>query len=91
MRASVLGGAFLRPAASRVTQSCLCGLFCTGGTLQDPGELPQGRSSSGNSTREIVSPIEVGLFAGAVDLEKYPFFVRLMVKLMKAETGNFRD
>jgi len=41
--------------------------------------------------REIVSPIEVGLFAGAVDLEKYPFFVHLMVKLMKAETGNSRD
>jgi len=66
--------------------------FALGGTLKE--ETPETRRKAEAalaSVRETVSPIEVGLFAGAVDLEKYPFFVRLMVKLMKAETGDFRD
>lgn len=66
--------------------------FALGGTLKE--ETPENcrKAEAALATvRERVSPIEVGLFAGVVDLEKYPFFVRLMVKLMKAETGNFRD
>lgn len=66
--------------------------FALGGTLKE--ETPENcrkAEAALASVRETVSSIEVGLFAGVVDLEKYPFFVRLMVKLMKAETGDFRN
>jgi menaquinone-dependent protoporphyrinogen oxidase len=41
--------------------------------------------------REMVSPVDVGLFAGAMDYSKLPFLLRLVMKAMKAEEGDFRD
>ena len=41
--------------------------------------------------REVVQPVEVGLFAGAMDYSKLPFILRLMMKAMKAPQGDFRD
>jgi len=41
--------------------------------------------------REIVQPVDVGLFAGVMDSSKLPFILRLMMKAMKAPEGDFRD
>ena len=38
-----------------------------------------------------VQPVDVGLFAGAMDSRKLPFLLRLVVKAMKAPQGDFRD
>ena len=40
---------------------------------------------------EMVQPVDVGLFAGAMDYSKLPFILRLMMKAMKAPQGDFRD
>jgi menaquinone-dependent protoporphyrinogen oxidase len=41
--------------------------------------------------RSVVSPMDVGLFAGAMDCSKLSFLLRLVMKAMKAEDGDFRD
>lgn len=47
-----------------------------------------------DSVREkvpAVQPVDVGLFAGAMDPKKLPLVARLMLKAMKAPAGDFRD
>jgi len=41
--------------------------------------------------REIVQPVDVGLFAGVMDYGKLPFLFRLMMKGMGTPEGDFRD
>jgi menaquinone-dependent protoporphyrinogen oxidase len=41
--------------------------------------------------RDLVQPVDVGLFAGAMDYAKLPFIFRLMMKAMKSPEGDFRD
>jgi len=41
--------------------------------------------------REVVQPVDVGLFAGVMDYSKLPFTFRLMMKAMKSPEGDFRD
>lgn len=41
--------------------------------------------------RELVQPVDVGLFAGAMDYSSLPFILRLLMKAMKAPQGDFRD
>jgi len=41
--------------------------------------------------REIVQPVDVGLFAGAMDYDKLPFIFRLMMKTLGTPEGDFRD
>jgi menaquinone-dependent protoporphyrinogen oxidase len=38
-----------------------------------------------------VQPVGIGLFAGAMDYEKLPLPMRLIMKGMKAQEGDFRD
>ena len=38
-----------------------------------------------------IQPVDVGLFAGAMDYKKHPLPLRLIMKGMKAEEGDFRD
>jgi menaquinone-dependent protoporphyrinogen oxidase len=38
-----------------------------------------------------IQPVNVGLFAGALTYETLPFLLRLMLKAMKSEEGDFRD
>ena len=38
-----------------------------------------------------VQPVDVGLFAGKMDFKTIPFLLRLIVKAMKSEEGDFRD
>ena len=41
--------------------------------------------------REMVQPVDVGLFAGVMDYSKLSFVFRLMMKVMGATEGDFRD
>ena len=41
--------------------------------------------------RDLVQPVDVGLFAGAMDYSKLPFILRLVMKAMKSPKGDFRD
>jgi menaquinone-dependent protoporphyrinogen oxidase len=41
--------------------------------------------------REMVQPVDVGLFAGAIDYDKLPFVYRMLIKAMKVPEGDFRD
>ena len=41
--------------------------------------------------REIVQPVDVGLFAGAMDYGKLSFIFRLVIKAMKVPEGDFRN
>ena len=41
--------------------------------------------------RDLVQPVDVGLFAGVMDYAKLPFILRLMMKMMKAPEGDFRN
>lgn len=41
--------------------------------------------------RELIEPVQVGLFAGAIDRSKLSFPMRLMLKVMNAEEGDWRD
>lgn len=39
----------------------------------------------------IITPVDIGLFAGAVKPDKLKLFWRLLVKLMRVPEGDFRD
>jgi len=41
--------------------------------------------------REMVQPVEVGLFAGAMNYSKLALPMRLMMKAIKSPEGDFRD
>ena len=41
--------------------------------------------------REKLAPVDVGLFAGAMDYGKLPFVFRLLMKAIKSPEGDFRD
>jgi menaquinone-dependent protoporphyrinogen oxidase len=41
--------------------------------------------------RALVKPASEGLFAGVMNLKKLPLFERLMIKMMKAPEGDFRN
>ena len=41
--------------------------------------------------REVLQPVDVGLFAGVMDYSKLSFLLRLMMKKMKSPEGDFRD
>jgi menaquinone-dependent protoporphyrinogen oxidase len=38
-----------------------------------------------------VQPVDVGLFAGQMEFKAVPFLLRLIIRAMKAEEGDFRD
>jgi len=44
-----------------------------------------------DTVREIVQPVDVGIFAGAMDYAKLPFVFRLMMKVMGTPEGDYRD
>lgn len=41
--------------------------------------------------RKLVEPLETGLFAGKLDADHLPFLERMMVKVMHAPQGDWRD
>ena len=41
--------------------------------------------------REVVQPVDVGLFAGRLDSSKLPFLYRLIIKAMKQPEGDYRN
>ena len=40
---------------------------------------------------ELVQPVELGLFAGALDPSSLPLVLRLLLRCIKAPAGDFRD
>lgn len=44
-----------------------------------------------DAAREVVQPVDVGLFAGAMDYGKLSLPFRLIMKGMKIPEGDFRD
>lgn len=41
--------------------------------------------------REVVQPVDVGLFAGRLDSSMLSFFYRLIIKMMKQPEGDYRN
>jgi len=41
--------------------------------------------------RDVVAPVDVGLFAGALDYSQFTFPMGLMMRTIKAPEGDFRD
>ncbi len=61
-------------------------------TLQDDTEENR-REVAGyiDPVREIVQPVTVGAFAGAMDYDQLSFILRSMLKAMKVPEGDYRD
>ena len=64
-------------------------------TMQDDTEENRGKAMAYlDALREQapqVKPVDVGLFAGALDFKKLPLPMRLIMKRMKAVEGDFRN
>ena len=63
-------------------------------TLAKEGDAEENRRAVAaylDPVREIVQPVDVGLFAGAMDYARLPFLFRLMMKAMGTPEGDFRD
>lgn len=58
---------------------------------EDTEENRQAVAAYLDPLREIIEPVEEGLFAGAIDRSKLSFPMRLVLKAMKAEEGDWRD
>jgi menaquinone-dependent protoporphyrinogen oxidase len=58
---------------------------------EDTEENRQAVAAYLNPLRELVEPVEEGLFAGAIDYSKLSLPLRLMMKAMKADEGDWRD
>ena len=77
-----------RDALGRVPVACF--LVCL--TLsEDTEENRRTVAAYLDPVREVVQPVEMGLFAGVMDYSKLPFILRLMMKAMKSPQGDFRD
>jgi menaquinone-dependent protoporphyrinogen oxidase len=77
-----------REPLNRVPVACFVACM----TLEDDTE--EKRSTVAvylDPVREVVQPVGVGLFAGAMDYGKLPFVFRLMMKAMGTPEGDFRD
>ncbi len=77
-----------REALSRIPVAYF--LVCL--TLKDDTE--ENRSAVAaylDPVREVVQPVDAGLFAGVMDYSKLPFIFRLIMKAMKSPEGDFRD
>ena len=77
-----------RDALSQIPVACF--LVCL--TLKDDTEENRRTVAAYlDPVREVVQPVEMGLFAGVMDYSKLPFILRLMMKAMKSPQGDFRD
>jgi menaquinone-dependent protoporphyrinogen oxidase len=66
--------------------------FIVCGTLrEDTEENRRTVAAYLDPVREMVQPVDVGLFAGAMDYSKLSFVYRLIVKAMGATEGDFRN
>lgn len=67
--------------------------FTVGLTLaSDPTKTAEVRAYTEPLVAETgVTPIDIGVFAGANDPKKFSFVERTIMKLMKAPVGDFRD
>ena len=59
--------------------------------MEDTEENRRAVAAYLDPVRDLVQPVDVGLFAGVMDYSKLPFILRLMMKKMKSPEGDFRD
>ena len=59
--------------------------------MEDTEEARREAAAYLDPVRELVEPVDVGLFAGAMDYGKLPFAFRRMMKAMNSPEGDFRD
>ena len=59
--------------------------------VEDTDENRREASGYLDPVREVRQPVDVGLFAGALDSSKLNLPARLIMKAMKAEEGDFRN
>lgn len=66
--------------------------FALGLSLREGAEEARTEAAAAlDPARELVAPIAVGLFAGALDPRKPSPLLRLLMQLIKAPVGDFRD
>ena len=66
--------------------------FVVCATLREDTEDPRREVAAYlDPLREIIEPVEERFFAGAIDRSKLSFPLRLVLKAMKAEEGDWRD
>ncbi len=44
-----------------------------------------------NPVRKVLQPLDIGLFAGELEYERFPFFTRLLIALNRLPQGDFRN
>jgi len=77
-----------REGLIRVPVAC----FAVGLSLREGTEKSRREAAAAlEPMEELVKPVSVGLFAGALDPGKLPPFLRLLMRLIKAPVGDFRD
>ena len=77
-----------RDVLSQVPLACF--VVCM--TLQEDTEANHREVTAySDPIRELVQPVDVGQFAGAMDYGKLPLVFRLVMKGMKVPEGDFRD
>jgi menaquinone-dependent protoporphyrinogen oxidase len=59
--------------------------------VKDTEENRREATAYSDSVCEMVQPVDVGLFAGAMDYDKLSLPFRLIIKMMKVPEGDFRD
>jgi menaquinone-dependent protoporphyrinogen oxidase len=66
--------------------------FALGLSLLEGTEAAEGKAAAAlEPARKQVPPVEVGLFAGALDPRKLSPFLQLLMRLIRAPVGDFRD
>jgi menaquinone-dependent protoporphyrinogen oxidase len=79
-------------ANQRALEQMPAAYFVVCATLQeDTEENRQVVAGYLDPLRELVEPVTEGLFAGAIERSKLSLPLRLMLKAMKAEDGDWRD
>lgn len=65
-------------------------IVCT--TVKDPtDENIKKAAAFSDKAKAIVSPVDVGMFAGTIDISKMGTLDRILTKMVKAPAGDFRD
>lgn len=86
--------AFLKKHQQALSQATVA-YFVVCLTMKDPTEEHrcevEGYVDAVRQEVPSIKPVEVGLFAGGVDPKKLPLPLKLLLKTMKIEPGDFRD
>lgn len=94
VRAGQVNGSLVKlfSAQRQALQDKTVALFAVGAELQANTDEARTKTLATLAPLEaIVKPLRVGAFAGAILPDRLPWIVRLTIRLMRAEEGDFRD